>query len=163
MNNLGRAWEAQLQVWHKAYKTNNQAYVIHAPPPVKVLSVVKPDGSFQARWWKKGPCDFIGVVAGGRAVVFDAKHCASDRWPFKSLEVHQARALHAATQSGAFAFVALRMGRKALVLPWTAFATVYSDWANGKSQHGAASLTLQELRAIATPMDSSGWLHAVPQ
>ena len=115
--NLGKAWEACLRVQHDRYRRDRLAVVFQTPPPVKVLSDVR-GGRFQACFDGAGPPDFAGVLCGtGRAVVFDAKHTSQAKFPLSMIKRHQAMDLTAVGPLG-YAFIALRMGRAAWVLPW---------------------------------------------
>lgn len=157
--NLGRAWEARLLAWHHAYKQAGQAFVVQAPPPVKMISrPVK--GRFMAAHMKEGPPDFVGVAL-GRAVCFDAKHTESSRWPLQDLQPHQARDLVAADRAGAFAFVALEIGGEGWILPWSALGPAWVAWATGRARRGEASLSPDDIAALGLRMDpDEGWLPA---
>lgn len=157
--NMGRAWEAQLIVWHRAYADAGHAFVVQAPPAVKVIS--KPvNGRFTACWTKDGPPDFAGS-AFGRGIVFDAKDCAGSRWPLSDLAPHQARDLNTAQKAGAIAFVALRLEGQGWVVPWSVLGPRWIRWGKNQAARGEASLGVAELRQIALPMDGEGWLSAV--
>lgn len=158
--NLGRAWEARLLAWHHAYKKAGEAFVVQAPPPVKMIS--KPvKGRFMAAHMKEGPPDFVGVAL-RRAVCFDAKHTEAARWPLSELQPHQARDLDAASKAGAFAFVALEFEGQGWVLPWEALGPAWVAWAAGRARRGQASLSAHDIAALGIPMDpKEGWLPAV--
>lgn len=157
--NRGKAWEAQLIAWHHAYAKAGLAFVVQAPPAVKVIG--KPDrGRFLACWSKSGPPDFAGGAL-GRPVVFDAKHSDAARWPLKNLEPHQARDLNTATKAGALAFVALRLPDGAFVLPWETLGPVWMRWGRGEAERGDSSIDATRAAELGLPMNEDGWLDAV--
>lgn len=162
--NQGKAWERLLETRHEEYHAARLAVVYRCHPPVKVLSRVTEDG-FRAAWSGDGPPDFSGVVAGGRAVVFDAKDCDQARWPLAGLHRHQARDLDRAERAGAHAFVALRLQGVCWVLPWTALAKPWSAWyaTVARAAAGTASLGPDDCRALGRAMPYPGdWLGALP-
>jgi len=156
----GKAWEAQLLAHHADYERARTAYIVHAPPPVRVISK-KADGTFIGKWFRSGPCDFAGSVR-GRAVIFDAKDCAADRWPLAKLETHQALGLERAQRTNAYAFVALRLPWGAYVLPWSRLRGLWDRATQKTAKRGEYSLDLIALQKVGRRMETPGdWLPVV--
>lgn len=150
--NRGRAWEARLEVWHDAYRRERRAVVQKNEPKAKNIAG-------RIVYERKGAPDFDGTLAGGRAVVFDAKDCRASRWSLKGLALHQARDLEAHHLAGAVAFVALRFQGVGYVLPWARLGPVYWRWVEKK---GPASLSGDDVRTLGIPMGPDGWLGVLP-
>lgn len=157
---LGRAWEAQLRAWHRAYSKAGLAFIVFCPPPVKILSPIT-RGRFTAQFYKEGPPDFSGVALGGRGVIFDAKHSSSDRWALTLLPFHQARDLERGHQAGAFSFVALRLPAGNFVLPWSALREPWDDAVKKVAPRGRGSVDATWAAELGAPMDDDGWLSAM--
>lgn len=158
--NTGLAWQAILDAAHRDYSERAVASVWRQSPPVRVRSPIR-DGMFRASWAGDGPPDYIGVLLGGRGVVFDAKDTVAERWPFADLVRHQARDLQAAHNRGAAAFLAVRTAHAAWVLPWAAFGPQWWAWfgADGRAAAGTASLSSDDLDRLGRRMPRPGdWL-----
>lgn len=154
----GRGWEARLKVWHDTYRRQGVAWVVHTSPGMKRVGDGSGGDRFEAVFSSKGPPDFVGVAL-GRPVVFDAKESSDARWSPGRITEHQAADLDAATQAGAFAFVALRLGvtcaaggGREWVVPWS---ELRPRWQAG------GSLGVDELRELGQPMGTDGWLSAL--
>jgi recombination protein U len=139
----GAAWEFQLERWALEYRAHG-VVVAKTSPEAKLIKG-------RMVYTRKGLPDFVGVMRGGRAIVFDAKEVsAGDRFPWSHLPVHQARELQMWHDLGALAFLAVRF--KSLgancILPWgTAETTRYFNEERG-------SFT----RSVMLPMTERGWL-----
>lgn len=170
--NRGRDWERTLDSWHERYSLEGRAAIRRTPAPVKVLSRID-QGVFKGCFLGLGPPDYVGLVAGfgasrsatARAVAFDAKDCAGDRWPLKSLEAHQAEDLEEWHRLGGQAFIALRLLGRGWVLPWSELGPRWRAWAEREERAapGSASLGVEDLEAWAVPMARLGdWLPVLP-
>ena len=140
-----KRWENQLCRWHDEYRRDSIAWVVKTTPPV----VIGPGGKPVA-WEGEGPPDFVGVVAGGRAVAFDAKHVATRRFPLRNVEVHQARDLEAVADRGGIAFLAIESKGGRYVVRWTTIREAY--WS------GVPSVVPAE---VGTEIGPNGWLGVV--
>ena len=89
--NQGKAWEQQLETLHQRYLSNGRACIFPTPPRVKVLKMGS-RGRFTGCFESDGPPDYCGS-AGGRAVVFDAKSTASERWSLGAVSKGQVKHL----------------------------------------------------------------------
>lgn len=160
----GAQWERILAYWHRRYRRDELAWIIHCHPRVKRIKELG-KGRFIGAADRAGPPDFAGAIDGGRSVVFDAKSTTRTRWPLSDLAAHQAKHLEAAHRRGACAFVLLRMGATAYLLPWSALGPAYWRWAEGNAKRGEASLTAEDCEQMGIAIDahpaSAGWLEAV--
>jgi penicillin-binding protein-related factor A (putative recombinase) len=161
--NLGVGWEEVLQAWHDRYRAEGRAVVFRTPPPVQLLSRIAPGGEFRARFKGKGPPDYAGVAL-GVPVSFEAKDCSSGEWAFGGLELHQAEAFDDWWRSGGTAFVAIRFGRRAFVLPWDRLGPVWRAWHTrvGRAKAGEGKLLPTRCAELGFLMPHPGdWLGAL--
>jgi hypothetical protein len=117
----GLAWEMLLEGLHKRYARDRVAHVDRCHPEVKAVQTL-PGGKFVGIRPKWGPVDFLGVLAGGRAVAFDAKETAAPTFALANLAPHQARDLRRYHELGAVAGVALRCAQGCFWLSWDVLA-----------------------------------------
>lgn len=145
----GAAWELQNELWAKEYQRLGQAFIVKCHPGSKVI-----EG--RLIYDSTGPPDYLGCLSSGRAVAFEAKEIIGSRFPFKNLELHQARALSRFHRMGGLAFVAVQsmVGVRVaarVILPWTTIGPLYENWLTGSKP---ASIEL----VAGIPMDAQGWL-----
>ena len=160
MTARGRAWEAQLERLHDAYRRDRLAVVLRAHPPVRVHEDRGP--TFVGSWSASGPPDFVGLLASGRGLALDAKDCTAARWPLASLERHQARDLEAVHIAGGVAGVALRLAGDGYWLDWRDLGPRYWAWLEraGRAEKGTASLAVE---SWWRPFDvaGAGWISCL--
>lgn len=152
----GAGWEALLNHWHGQYQKHHRARVAKNHPEAKYIRG-------RIEYVAEGEPDFGGTLAGGTSVLFDAKDCDEPRWALSQLKKHQAKALEGVHILGGVAFVALRLNRKAYVLPWGRLRDLYWRWVDGKAPHGDASLGPAEVAELGIPMRADGWIDLVPE
>jgi hypothetical protein len=159
----GAGWEAQIQAWNDAYWRDRRAYVQHAEPPVKG----KPGELYRSG---DGPPDYVGTLAGGRCVVFEAKQAKGTRWPFNKLTERQAGHLDRYAELGAIVGLLLRVDGVAWWLPWAAIRARWHGWNSARLIHkirgeraapGSASLGVDDLDELGARVPRSGWLELV--
>lgn len=98
--NRGR-WLEEYCAWtHAIYLRDGLARIDRNYPESKQL---RADG--WARVIGKGVCDYSGVIAGGKAVAFDAKECGRKSIPLDALKEHQLDHLRDVDRLGGIAFV----------------------------------------------------------
>ena len=101
------------------YELRGLACVEKTPEPMKPLSKPNQRGQFLACYVKAGQPDFKGTITGGRSVVFEAKHTASDRIDSSRLTDEQVEKLSAHHALGAAAFVLVSFGLQDFYrIPW---------------------------------------------
>ncbi len=159
--NRGARLEADLDRQHLVYRARGLAEVFRTPPPVRVVSRVS-GGKFKAVFAGAGPPDFAGVLAGGRAVMVEAKTCAATRWKLAKLEEHQAAALARCDNLGGLALVVLAYAptSSAWALPWAALGPRWRARTSGV--RGAASLGHVDLAEVGRELRGVDWLAACP-
>lgn len=143
----GAGWEAQLDHWHAGYRARGEADVQRVHPGVKVIGKVSPSGRFSACWAGEGPVDFLGILADGRAIAFDAKSCTAASWSRSAVPAHQVALLDRWDAMGAVTAIALRMPTSRWWLPWP----VLRDRAR-------AVCHVADLERWARPIGEQGWI-----
>ena len=157
----GHAFEETLDALHNRYRAAGRAWVVKVPAPYRVLGAPK-GGRFSAAFEGEGPPDYFAVIR-GRAVVFDAKQTAADRWGFSALAEHQAEHFEEVTLQGGYAFVLLWLGGGVRVVPWSALGPRWWAWCaqTGRAVPGTASLSAADLDGIAHRCQGCDWLPVV--
>lgn len=145
----GKGWEALLRHWHARYRVQGKALVAQQHPPVQMIGGKGAGGKFTGFFRDDGVVDFMGVLAGGRVVAFEAKESDAASWPMSKLPPHQAAFLAQVHAMGGLAFIALRLRGQAWFVPWSGL-------------NGVASLTPANLPRLGKPIDfEEGWIcHA---
>lgn len=100
------------------YEMKGAAVIAKTPEPMRPIKRLT-GGRFVAIFEKKAEPDFKGTLAGGRSVVFEAKHTDSDRIEYSRLTKEQADKLELYHKMGATAFVLVSFGlRDFYRIPW---------------------------------------------
>lgn len=156
----GQRWEQALEAVHALYQRTGQAFVQHQGPPVKNLGT-------RLVTTGKGPTDYGGLLAGGRAVAFDAKTTRHARWKLEMLKAHQADYLGHVAHLGGVAFLAIQTSEGAWVVPWSALAPLWSAWQRGRllgqrTKPGTGSLSADDCDRLGARMHRPGdWYPAL--
>lgn len=100
----GQRFEELIELSCNMYKRENKAFIQKTPENTRFLRPLK-GGKFVAVHDKKSQPDFKGLLKGGQAVVFEAKHTNSTNIRFDRLQMHQKRELVKHQQLGAEAFL----------------------------------------------------------
>ena len=161
--NRGKALEGRLDAMHQTYAAQNRAFIWRSCPPVKVLSAIRAGGYFSACFAGQGPADYAGVIAGGRAVVIEAKECSAGRWSLANLHPHQAEHLERVHVLGGVAQVVLAYAptRSTWALPWEGLGPRWRRWKRGEAARGEASLGPVELVEVGVRLEGVDWLVAI--
>lgn len=100
----GQRFEELIELSCNMYKRENKAFIQKTPENTRFLRPLK-GGKFVAVHDKKSQPDFKGLLKGGQAVVFEAKHTDGTNIRFDRLQIHQKKHLVACKQLGAEAFL----------------------------------------------------------
>lgn len=137
---LGLKFEEIVDAACEYYKSSGIAYIEKTPEPMKVLGVInRKMGHFKACFAKAAQPDYKGTVAGGRSVVFEAKHTESDRIKQDAVTVDQWDAMDRHEAMGALCFVIVCLENKYYRVPWAKWKTMKEDC--GHKYMNAADLT----------------------
>ena len=164
--NRGKGWEALLEVYHARYEAQGRAVVIRTPPPMRILHGNK-NGTFTAVYTADGPPDYV-LLAGGRAVMAEAKQCHQERWSLGNLHAHQGKRLDQWEAQGGSGCVLLQhvASGTSWVLPWSQLGPVWRSWraykeSGKRAPAGTASLGRAQLLEIGQGFSRDGYLEAV--
>lgn len=118
----GAEWERLLEASCQHYRLKGLAEIEKTPEPMKPLGSKNAKGQFLACYTKQAQPDYKGTLAGGRAVVFEAKHTDSDRLLQSAVTPDQERRLDRHMTLGADCFVMVSFGfREFFKVPWAVF------------------------------------------
>ncbi len=143
----GEYFERLLSSSLEFYKSKGLANIEKTPEPMKILKPVpNMPGRFITCFEKQAQPDYKGTIAGGRSVVFEAKHTDADRIEASRLTQEQSDALELHSKLGALAFVVVSFGiQNVYRIPWAA-------WSKMKELYGRKYLKEDELKSFRLPM-----------
>lgn len=118
----GELWENMIGAACRYYSQNGIAEICKTPEPMKPLGGSNGKGQFLACFTKQAQPDYKGTLAGGRAIVFEAKHTDSDKIHRSVVNEEQERQLDRHAALGAECFVMLSFGfQRFFRIPWETF------------------------------------------
>ena len=130
----------------KHYANLGIAYIEKTPEPMRVIGVLNSKlGHFKAVFEKVAQPDYKGTMAGGRAIVFEAKYTESDRIKQDAVTEAQKDALNRHESMGAECFVIVCLENQYFRVPWAKWKTMKEDC--GHKYMNAADLTPYTLGA----------------
>ena len=110
------------------YKALRAANIDKTPEPMKVIKVLdRRLGHFLAVFTKAAQPDYKGTLAGGRSVVFEAKHTETDRIQQSVVTEEQWNAMDLHEAMGAVCFVLVSLEMKYYRVPWAKWKTMNTD------------------------------------
>lgn len=118
----GEHFEAIIEASLTWYRERGEAHIEKTPEPMKPIRKPDRQGRFLACYTKAAQPDFKGTLAGGRSVVFEAKHTDSDRIERSRVTEEQSDSLEEHYSLGAVAFVLVSFGLQDFyAIPWRVF------------------------------------------
>lgn len=115
----GAGFEAIITSACDYYRAIGRADIEKTPEPMKPLGGADRSGRFLACYTKQAQPDYKGVLSGGRAVVFEAKHTDTGRLLYERVSAEQAACLRRISRLGGIAFVLCSFnGREFYRIPW---------------------------------------------
>lgn len=115
----GAGFESLINSACEYYRTKGIADIEKTPEPMKPLGGADRSGRFLACYTKQAQPDYKGVLSGGRAVVFEAKHTDTGRLLSNRVSAEQAACLRRISRLGGIAFVLCSFnGREFYRIPW---------------------------------------------
>lgn len=139
-------------------------YVIRTSQPMK--AVWRPQGPMFVPVAGLGGVPDFHAIVGRTPIGFDAKSCASDRWPLSNLDTKQADSFDRIELGDGHAAVYLRFATPPVLdvwIPWTALEMPWRTWAKGRAATGTASLTRAGALALGTQVRTLDWIAALPE
>ena len=148
MSRRGKVLETRLAGRHELYWQRGVARIHKVHPEARnVKGRIVYSG--------KGPPDFIGVLADGRSVCFDAKESTTGKsFRLELVPPHQAQDLEAHAMLGGLAFFVVRTTAGEWMVPWRSVAEGY--WTKTLKSISPAALDM-----LGTRIEGCDWLAAV--
>lgn len=135
----GLAFEKLIEASCEVYKNRKLAYIEKTPEPMRPISGADRQGKFTAIYTATAQPDYKGTLAGGRAVVFEAKHTDSDTMKQERVTPAQAEALSMHYNLGALCFVLISIKDRYFAVPWTV-------WDGMKQIYGRKYITASDVK-----------------
>lgn len=121
-NKAGAYWEKMIDNACLNYAMEGKAAIEKTPEPMKPLSGPDSKGQFTACFIKAAQPDYKGVLAGGRAVVFEAKNTTTGKMHRGVITPTQEKQLDLYDKLGAVTFVLLSFDlTEYFRVPWDVF------------------------------------------
>lgn len=125
---LGLKFEEIITEACEYYRSMGLAYIEKTPEPMRVIGVInRKMGHFKAVFEKAAQPDFKGTMAGGRAIVFEAKHTETDRIQQSAVTEDQENAMNRHEAMGALCFVIVCLDNHYYRVPWEKWKTMKAD------------------------------------
>lgn len=122
------------------YKNKGVAEIEKTPEPMRPLGKPNQQGQFLACFTKAAQPDFKGTLAGGRSVVFEAKHTDYEFIKYDRLTDEQIDKLSSHHRLGAVAFILVSFGLQDFYrIPW-------ETWRDMKAIYGRKYIKQTELK-----------------
>lgn len=136
----GEMWENMIEAACQHYRLKGVAEITKTPEPMKPLGRPNSRGQFTACYTKQAQPDYKGTLAGGRAIVFEAKHTDSDRLQQSVVSEEQEKQLDRHMALGAECFVLVSFGfQQFFKVPWEVFK-------NMKQNYGRKYITAEDVQ-----------------
>lgn len=135
----GEHWERMIEAACEYYRLKGKAEIAKTPEPMRPVQPLG-QGKFIAYYEKMAQPDYKGTLAGGRAVVFEAKHTDTDRLQQSVISSEQEKQLDRHAALGAECFVMVSFGfEQYFKIPWKIFR-------NMKAHYGRKYITPEDVR-----------------
>lgn len=122
------------------YSLMRKAEITKTPEPMKPIGPKNAKGQFLACYTKQAQPDYKGTLAGGRAVVFEAKYTDGFRMSRNVISQEQERQLERHEALGAECFVMVAFGfQRFFKVPWAIFRDM-------KEHYGRKYITPEDLQ-----------------
>ncbi len=157
----GDSWEETNMAQLAAYKQRGSVAAAHRLHPEFVVQG-KHQGKLTGFYRSKAPADVTIAVTNGPTIHGDFKASKTARWPFKSLEEHQANHLTdwQDARQGRVSVLFVRTTEGCWVLPWFELSDRWWAWhkSTSRAASGAASLSTDDMDALGARYDAAGFL-----
>ena len=118
----GEFWEKMIGMTCKWYTDHGIAEIEKTPEPMRPISSPDRAGRFMAVFTRAAQPDYKGTLAGGKAVVFEAKFTSADRMERSVISEEQEKRLNRHEALGAECFVLITFGfQQFFKVPWNVF------------------------------------------
>lgn len=132
----GQRLEGRIQAACGYYRDQGRAYVEKIPEPFRTTHTYR-DGTFTGRFIANAQPDFMGILADGRGICFEAKHTGADRINQSVVTKTQWETLENFFRAGASSGVCVGFPDMEAFIPWPV-------WRNMKELYGRKYMTREE-------------------
>lgn len=146
-NGRGRQHEDAIRAACVGYRLDGRANIVKVPEPFRVREKTSATTAY-VYFTEKAQPDFVGVLAGGRAIAFEAKYTSTDRIHQDVVTKAQADALEEYRRLGAVAGVCVGIQHENFFVPWDVFAHM-------KDRFGHKYATAEELAYYRVRFDGA--------
>ena len=136
-NAQGHSFEEYIKDGCAYYSARGRAEIDKTPEPFRVMEKLG-GGIFKGRFTAPAQPDFQGTLAGGRSIVFEAKHTTTDRLKRDVLTGEQQDTLERHHRRGAVSAVCVGIGNNFFFVPWVI-------WRDMKEHFGRKYVTAANL------------------
>lgn len=149
-NARGRIHEDMILGACRAYGIQGRAYVIKVPEPFRVITKNRGRGIATVQFTAHAQPDFVGVLKGGEAIAFEAKHTDGEKLLQRVVTPTQAAALQRVHDLGGAAAVCAGIGDRFFMIPWERFSDM-------KRLYGRAFVTAADVEPYRVKFDGVIW------
>lgn len=149
-NGRGHLHEQMILAACRAYRTRDIANIIKVPEPFRVLQKNRAQNTANIRFTAHAQPDFIGCVAGGKMIAFEAKYTKTDRLHSTVITPTQAEALQDFQKMGAFSAVCAGIGDQYFMIPWL-------DFVGMKTMFGRQYIKAEDVQKWRVKFDGVVW------
>lgn len=121
-NAKGRLFEQIVEAGCRYYKDRGRAKIEKMPEPFRVLKKDRYNAIATVRFTAHAQPDFVGCLAGGSCIVFEAKYTDTEKLAARVLTETQAASLQEYYEQGAVTAVCAGIQDRFFMLPWDVFA-----------------------------------------
>ena len=149
-NGRGRVHEQMIEGACRAYEAEGRAYIVKVPEPFRVITKNRGRGIATVQFIAHAQPDFIGCIAGGASIAFEAKHTDGEKLLQRVVTPTQAAALQRFADLGGAAAVCAGIGDECFMLPWSVFADM-------KKLYGRLYVTAADVAEYKVKFDGVIW------
>lgn len=151
-NAKGRLMEDMILGACRDYESRGIARIVKMPEPFRVMkNTDRGRGIATVRFTGRAEPDFVGCLAGGRMIAFEAKYTTADRIQQRVVTDAQARALKSYTRIGASTYICCGIGTgfdlAYFMIPWAVWQ--YMDIAYGRKYMTREDARMYRVKADA--------------
>ncbi|MGN0181429.1 MAG: Holliday junction resolvase RecU [Candidatus Ornithomonoglobus sp.] len=146
-NDRGHAFENLIVKGCQYYAQRGRAVINKVYEPYRCIKKLE-GGKFVGQFTARAEPDFKGVLAGGRAIAFEAKSTRKDRIQQNVLTREQCAWLEEQHRMGALAFVCVEIGGRFFMVPWR-------TWRDMKQIYGKKYLTAEDMPGLEVMYDGA--------
>ena len=132
----GSFLEELVNMTNDKYRSQKLALVQKVPTPIKPITIDQTTRHITLAYFEqKSTVDYIGVVQ-GIPICFDAKECATDRFPLANVHEHQIRFMKEFEQDGiAFLLIYFKAKDTFMYLPYAKLDRFWRRMEEGGAKH----------------------------